>query len=115
MTVRPSTFATGLIHVDEVILFLGTATAGEDNSHGYPLGEKHAVLLFLRQVKGSAPSWSKATEGLEQKGWSNVSLSDANSISVEALDSVHPHAAASYADALKDGFAALVFSEPVLP
>lgn len=96
----------------EIILFLGTAAAGERNSQGYPVGEKHAVLLFLRQVKGAAPNWQKSAEALEQKGWSDVNLSDANSISVDALGSVHPHAIASYGDALKDGFAALVFSEP---
>jgi hypothetical protein len=97
----------------EIILFLGTATANEDNPHGYSAGEKHAVLLFLRQDKGSAPNWSKAKTSLGEKGWSDIVLSEASPIAPGALSSFHSDALASYKDALKDGFAALVFSEAV--
>jgi len=97
----------------EIILFLGTATADEDNPHGYSAGEKHAVLLFLRQDKGSAPNWSNAEDELEKKGWSDIVLSEASPIAPETLNSVHSDALGSYEDAVKDGFAALVFSQAV--
>ena len=97
----------------EIILFLGTARANEANLHGYPPGEKHALLVFLRQEKGSVPNWSKATTALEQKGWSDIALSEPRPIATEALGSVHPDALASYEDAIEEGFAVLVFSEAI--
>jgi hypothetical protein len=50
---------------------------------------------------------------LEEKGWYDIMLSEARPIATEALTSVHADALASYEDALKGGFAVLVFSEPV--
>ena len=97
----------------EVTLFLGNAVAEPGNIQSYPPGEKHAVIVFVRQQKGTPPDFEAAAKTLEQKKWSRVSLSQAALISVENLNSVHPHAASSYEDALKTGSAALVFSDPI--
>lgn len=97
----------------DVMLFLGEAVAEAENSLHYPAGQKHAAIVFLRQESGSAPDWPRAAAELERKGWSDVNLAKASPVSVEALDSVHPHASASYEDALKDGFAVLIFSESI--
>jgi hypothetical protein len=97
----------------EVMLFRGVAVATSENTLGYPKGETHPVLIFLRENPGASPNWAKAAAELGNRGWSDVSISEAAVVSVAALDSVHPHARASYQDALNDGFAALVFSEPV--
>jgi hypothetical protein len=106
-----------LVRVKEsdVVMFVGEAVAQADNSLHYPTGQKHAAILFLRQETGSAPDWARATTELERRGWSDVSLAKASSASIEALDSVHPHASASYQEAAKDGFAAVIFSEPINP
>jgi fructoselysine-6-P-deglycase FrlB-like protein len=95
------------------MLFLSVASAGADNSLGYPEGETHAVLIFLRSKAGASPDSVKAAAQLRRRGWFDVTISDAAPVSVDSLDSVHPHATASYHDALSDGFAALVFSNPV--
>src|SRR4029077_18004937 len=97
----------------EVIIFLGEATAQAGNSLSYPVGQRHAALLFMRQEHGTSPDWPQAKAELERKGWSDVDLAKASPISVEALSSVHPHALASYEDATKDGFSVLIFSEPI--
>jgi hypothetical protein len=96
-----------------VILFRAVAAATPDNTLGYRAGEAHAVLIFLREKATASPNWAKATAELASRGWSDITISEAAPVSVAALDSVHPHATASYQDALNDGFAALVFSEPV--
>lgn len=95
------------------MIFQAVATADADNTLGYPKGETHPVLIFLREKAGAPPDRTKAAAELASRGWSDVTISEAAVISVASLDSVHPHAAASYQDALNDGFAALSFSEPV--
>jgi hypothetical protein len=97
----------------DVMLFLGEAVTLAENSLHYPAGQRHAAIVFLRQESGSAPDWSRAVAELEGRGWFDVNLSEASPVSVETLDSVHPHAAASYEDALKNGFAVIIFSEPI--
>ena len=94
------------------MLFRAVAAATAENALGYPKGEAHLVLIFLRENAGASPNWAKAAAELASRGWSDVSISEAAVVSAAALDSVHPHATASYQDALNDGFAALVFSEP---
>ena len=91
------------------MLFLAMAAAASDNPDGYPAGEKHALLAF---VGDAADNSARAFSELTKRGWSNVSITESAPASVASLDSVHPHARAAYEDALKDGFAALVFSEP---
>jgi hypothetical protein len=97
----------------EVMLFRAVAVATGDNTLGYAEGEMHPVLIFLRENAGASPDWPKAAAELTKRGWSDVSISEAAALSVASLDSVHPDATECYHDALKNGFAALVFSEPV--
>jgi hypothetical protein len=97
----------------EVMIFEGVASATADNTLGYPKGQTHSVLIFLREKGGASADRAKAAAELTRRGWSDVRISQAAALSVAALDTVHPHATASYRDALNDGFAVLVFSEPV--
>jgi hypothetical protein len=97
----------------DVTLFRAVAAATPANMLGYRAGEAHAVLIFLREKAGGSPDWAKAAAELSSRGWSDIIISEAAPVSVASLDSVHPHATASYQDALNDGFAALVFSEPI--
>ena len=71
------------------------------------------MLIFLREKAGASPDCAKAMAELTSSGWSDITISEAAPVSVGALDSVHPHAIASYQDAVNDGFAALVFSDPL--
>ena len=95
------------------MVFRAVAAATRDNTLRYPTGETHAVLIFLRQKAGVSPDVEKAAAELRKRGWSHINISEAASVSVASLDSVHPKARAGYHDALKDCFAAVVFSEPI--
>lgn len=99
----------------EVAFFLGEGRAGVENGLGYPVGEKHALILFLRQGKGAEPNFEAAKREMEKRGWKEVVLLRAAHAfrNVEGLNSLHPHAGASYEDALNNGFAAVVFSDPI--
>ena len=97
------------------MLFLGEAVSQAENTLHCPAGERHAAIVFLRQESGSTPDCSRAVAELEGRGWSDVNLAKASPVSVEALDSVHPHASASYKDALENGFSVLIFSGQIDP
>ena len=96
-----------------VAVFLGQATANVTNSHFTP-GKRHAIIVFVRQDKGAAPDFTFAETQLATRGWAEIALSQAvHDFPVENLNGVHPHAGASYEDALNKGFAVLVFSDPI--
>ena len=97
-----------------VAVFLGQATANDTNSQGYAPGNRHAVVVFLRQDEGAAPNFALAEKELSHRGWTQIAFSKAvHGFPVENLNSVHPHAGASYEDALNNGFAAIVFADPI--
>lgn len=97
----------------DVLIFRADAAGTADNTVGYPVGQTHAVLVFLREPAGASPNFEKAAAELGRRGWSDINISEAAPVSVASLDSVHPQERAAYHDALNDGFAALVFSEPI--
>jgi hypothetical protein len=98
----------------EVAVFLGQATAEDKNSQGYAPGNRHDVIVFLRQDKGASPDFALAEKELSRRGWAQVAFSKAvHDFPVENLNSVHPHAGASYEDALTNGFATIVFAAPI--
>ena len=96
-----------------MMVLRAVATVSPNNTLGYGRGEAHAVLIFMRERTGASPDVEKTAAELQKRGWSDVKISEAASVAVASLDSVHPQARAAYQDALDDGFAALVFSEPI--
>jgi hypothetical protein len=97
----------------DVIVFLGEAHAAPGNSLGYPEGQRHAIVAFLRQNRESPPDFDLAQRELSARGWREVSFGQAAFFDKERLNSVHPHAGASFEEALVRGFAAIAFSEPI--
>ena len=94
-----------------VAAFLGEATASAANPRFTP-GKRHALVLFVRHTEGTSPDFTFAESQLASRGWTEIALSQAvQDFPVENLNGLHPHAGASYQDALNDGFAALVFSD----
>jgi hypothetical protein len=96
----------------DVNLFIGTAAAMAGNQHSYPVGEQHALLVFLRLPKGAEPDWLAAESIVTSKGWVDVQLQQASTVDPSTLD-IEPNARPSYEQAMADGWALIVFSEPV--
>lgn len=97
----------------EIIVFCVIATALDENSSGYPAGDKHGLLLFIRQLQRTESDFLRAASMIEERGWTDINLLKSSRIAVEKLNSIHPYARESYQDALSEGFAAIVFSVPV--
>lgn len=97
-----------------VALFLGQAVASQSVT-GYIPGNRHAVIVFLRQESSDSPNFDEAEHALSQTGWTEVAFSKAvATFPAENLNALHPHAGASYEDALRSGFAAIVFADPIV-
>jgi hypothetical protein len=98
----------------EVAVFLGQATADGKNAQGCAPGNRHAVVVFLRQEQGASPDFGLAEKELSHHGWVQIEFSKVvHDFPAENLNSVHPHAGASYEDALNKGFATIVFADPI--
>ena len=69
----------------EIHLFLGTASAGQNSKLGYPAGERHAILVFLRQPANTEPDWEQAKSYVESSGWNKVDLQKASKIDPKTL------------------------------
>ncbi|HEX7219644.1 MAG TPA: hypothetical protein VF280_10545 [Burkholderiales bacterium] len=96
-----------------VALFLGQATATRTSSAAHT-GNRHAVIVFLRQEEPGLPDFAQAEAELATRGWNKIEFTKAfHEFPVENLNAVHPSAGASYEDALTTGFAAIVFGDPI--
>lgn len=51
---------------------------------GYPVGEKHAFLAFLRQPAGSDHNWDEAQALLVAESWGSISFGRAGTLGPES-------------------------------
>ena len=96
----------------DIHIFLGEARARPDNL-SYPPGQKHAVLIMLKQPRTSVPEWRKAEAFAESKGWYEVRLSKASTIDESTLTGQPEEIVNSYRRALEQGAALIIFSDPI--
>ena len=94
----------------EIQLFLATGTASDDNQFGYPAGERHALLIFSREVAGSQSNWSSAETQALEGGWFDLELQMASVVDPATLDQTDG-GRASYEHALVHGAAIIVYSD----
>lgn len=95
---------------NEVHIFLGTAIIAEDHTSNYPIGEKHAILLFLREDIGSEYNLTRAKEiirscKLKMPEFTKIGRLDPNRISDKHRD--------CYKEALESGSALVLYADPI--
>ena len=96
----------------EIRTFIGIACANEGNVQNYPIGEKHAFNLFLRQARNSEPDFNCAEEIISESNWSEIELRKTGVISKEITEKSEEPFPAMYQSALKNGSALLIYSTP---
>lgn len=99
--------------MDEVHIFMAVAKASAGNELGYASGQKHALLIFVRQPYGSDHDWTRAEEIATNSGWSDVDISKAGSIESENVNGKDEIISASYEEALEAGSSIIAYSDPV--
>ncbi|HWU01065.1 MAG TPA: hypothetical protein VN229_25725 [Terriglobales bacterium] len=100
-------------HPFDVSVFQGSAVTDDKHPLGYVAGERHDLILFLRQPKGNPADPVAIEKLMRHAGWRKSMLSllmvltdrsDAFGIDHALQD--------SYQNALKDGAAVIVCGEP---
>ncbi len=96
---------------DEVHMFLAKASALNGNESSYPVGERHAMLAFICQEKGTDHDWERAEATISQARWNNVEFSKAGTLSSENLNGKDQVFIDCYESALSKGSAMLIYSD----
>lgn len=99
---------------DQVVILLATVQALEDNQQ-YPAGEYHRVNIFVRSEDRQRATQIAAAE-LEVQDLRLVAIARTGMASPERIRSgTSPAVQGAYEDALRTGFSAVVFEEPIDP
>lgn len=95
----------------EVHAFLGTVCIGDALSHKYNVGEKRAILFYLKTDEGSDYNEVKATAMITELGFDNVEFSKIGKINHEIASTGSNKEC--YYDALNSGSALVLYSDPL--
>ena len=93
----------------EVHVFTGSA-ASSAASTGYPPGERHALMIFLRQPGGSDHDWQGAEALVGAESWSDVSLERGG---IVGSNSTLGNLAELHEAAMKNGGSFVVYADPL--
>ena len=99
--------------LDQVVVLLATVQSLEGNED-YPVGEYHSANLFVRSDDRERAAEIAAAE-LEKGDLRLVAINKIGIASPEQLSSLEPIYKESYEDALRSGFAAVVYDDPSDP
>jgi hypothetical protein len=94
----------------EVHIFLAKATAS--GVERFPIGQRHAMHIYVRQPLGSAHDWESAEFVALNCGWSQVEILKAGTLSANSAESKGEPERSCYHSALESGDAILVYSTP---
>lgn len=91
-------------------MFLAEASALEGNESGYPKGERHAMLVFIKQDEDTDHDWEKAEYTIKEAKWDNVEIRKAGGLLSENLNGKEQTFIDCYESALFKGSAILIYS-----
>lgn len=102
---------------DRIFAFLIHASA-DGSQERFPAGRRHVMLIFARQEE-SEPNWALCESIAKNAGWVNPERQGASLATPDSIQKMQkaedPAVQSAYADAVRQGFAILVFSVPVSP
>jgi hypothetical protein len=79
----------------------------------YPLGEVHAVQVFVRVEAGAAFNGSLAEAVAASGGWTLTEIRNATLVNAESIKNADDAMQGAFASATRDGMAVLVYDEPI--
>ena len=97
----------------EIHMFSAVAEAGA--GCGFPHGERHPMLIFVRQAPGTPHAMATAAATATDAGWREVDITRAGTLPPDASDSMDPIVQAAYARAVDGGAGLTVFDAVVKP
>lgn len=97
----------------EIHLYMAVARSG--TAVPYPAGERHPVLVFLRQAEHSEHDFPAAETVAVEAGWSDVDFTRAGTLPADAEPTMEAVFRSHYRAALSDGASLLVYDTVVRP
>lgn len=97
----------------EIHMFSAVAEAGA--GCGYPPGERHPMLIFVRQRPGSPHDLAAAAAAAKAAGWREVDITRAGTLPPDAGDAMDPVVKAAHERAVHAGAGLTVFEAVVRP
>ncbi len=97
----------------EIHMFSAVAEAGADCA--YPNGERHPLLIFVRQAPGHAHDMGAAAAAATREGWIEVDITRAGTLPFDASDSMEPRVLEAYRRAVRNVTGMVVFEAVVKP
>lgn len=95
----------------EMHIYKGTGCITEKSKSGYPIGEKHAILLFLKEDENSDYNLIKAEETAFKTGLDQVEFSKSGKVSPDKIAGNTNEDA--YNSAVELGSALILYSDPI--
>ena len=95
----------------EIHMFSAVAEAGA--GCGFPPGERHPMLIFVRQSPGSEHDLSAAAAAATHAGWHEIDITRAGTLPPDAADAMDPTVLAAYRRAVEGGAGLTVFEAVV--
>ena len=96
-----------------VRIFLGLANADKGNIQNYPVGERHAFILYMLQEVDEEPNWQAAEDFLAKSHWSNIELTKTGLIPDGGPKNKSKPFPEMYENAINKGQSLLIYSDPV--
>jgi hypothetical protein len=97
----------------DVYVFSANGRAAVGNEFGYPPGEKHALLILLRQRPGSEADWIAAEVTATVRGWYELVFLEASTVLPQNLVGLPEQAVEAYRQAMENGSALVAFAEAI--
>jgi len=97
----------------EIHMFSAVAEAGA--GCGFAHGERHPMLIFVRQRPGAPHDLAAAAKAATNSGWREVDITRAGTLPPDAADAMDPVVKAAYDRAVDSGAGLTVFDAVVKP
>lgn len=97
----------------EIHMYMAVARA--ETTEKYPAGERHPVLVFLRQREHAEHDFSAAESVASEAGWAEVDFTKAGILPAEAEETMEEVFRSHYRAALNVGKSLLVYETVVRP
>lgn len=97
----------------EIHMFSAVAVA--TSATRFPPGERHPLLVFLRQAVGAGHDLRGAADAAQGAGWLDIDITRAGTLPEDAATSMEENVRAAYHAAVEAGAGLLAFDAVVRP
>ena len=98
---------------DKLHMFSAQATVGASAKGGLPVGQRHALLIFVRQPADAAHDSATAAALAEAGGWVDVSITKSATVVVGPDGQSDETLRDAMISAVENGHGIVVYAEPI--